>query len=509
MPAPLAPLTLEIVVLLLGIVLLGFESFSKGGDRGWMARWSVAILSVVFAWSFFTTGDAGVDPAHAFYCADPLALFFKRIALLTTIIVMVISLEFRPVLEKFIPGTQPGSGTGEFFALPVFTCAGLMFMASAVDFLLIFVALELVTISFYVLVAYMRRQNASLEAGVKYLILGALSTGFLVYGITWIFGLTGETNLARITQVLPSLLAEGGRLHGSESALLFALMLLLIALGFKVAAAPLQFWVPDVYQGAPTPVTAFLSVGSKAAGFIVLARVLQTVVFLPSIAPKVLSVLGLLAVLTLLYGNLAALPQDNLKRMLAYSSIGHAGYLLVAFASIDPAAGNLYRTQTAIGFYLFGYLLMTLLSFLVMTVVSRHSRGDDIVHFNGLSKRSPFLAFGMLIAMLSLAGIPFTAGFYGKLLVFSTAIARQNFLLVSVGIITVAAGFYFYLKVVSAMYWKEPTEDQPVTASGLTKFTVAALCTAIFFFGIFPQSLLSMLPSDQAAPVAVSPAPHK
>src|SRR6185503_8586224 len=156
--------------------------------------------------------------------------------------------EYRHVISKNVPGTEPGRGTGEFYILPVFICAGLMFMASAVDFILIFVALELVTIGFYGMVAYMRRNVQSLEAGVKYLILGALSTGFLVYGITWIFGITGETNLARIAQVLPALFAEGGRLHGSESALLFGIMLVLVALGFKIAAAPFQLWVPDVYQ---------------------------------------------------------------------------------------------------------------------------------------------------------------------------------------------------------------------------------------------------------------------
>ena len=234
------------------------------------------------------------------------------------------------ILAKYLPGVTPGAGLGEFYSLPVFTCAGLMFMASAVDFLLIFVALELVTISFYILVAYMRRHTASLEAGVKYLILGALSTGFLVYGITWIFGLTGETNLAAIQHALATKAV-------ATTPLLFGLMLLLTGLGFKVAAVPFQLWVPDVYQGAPTPITAFLSVGSKAAGFVVLLRVLQPFLGVPGVGVKVLAVLALMAALTMLYGNLAALPQDNFKRLLAYSSIGHAGYLLVAVASVTAA----------------------------------------------------------------------------------------------------------------------------------------------------------------------------
>ena len=216
-----APLTLEVSVLLLGFFLLFAEAFRSGGSRSWMARVAIYVLAVIFAWSFFTRGDAGVDLEKAFYTADATALFFKRIALLTTMGVLVMALEYKGIVAKYIPQGKSGAGLGEFYSLPIFTCAGLMFMASAVDFLLIFVSLELVTISFYVLVAYMRRSIVSLEAGVKYLILGALSTGFLVYGITWIFGVTGETNLARIGRLLPGMLAEGGRLQGAEAAVVF------------------------------------------------------------------------------------------------------------------------------------------------------------------------------------------------------------------------------------------------------------------------------------------------
>ena len=502
----LPPIALEIVVLVLGIFLLLAESFSKDGDKSWLAKVAIYVLAIVFAWTFFTTGNPPGAPGPGFwnfYSADTIAMFFKRIALLTTIVVLVMGIEYKPVLKKFIPGAVGDGGIGEFFCLPVLTCAGLMFMASAVDFLLIFVSLELVTISFYILVAYMRHSSASLEAGVKYLILGALSTGFLVYGITWIFGLTGETNLAKITAVLPGLFAEGGRLHGSESALLFGIMLVLVALGFKIAAAPFQLWVPDVYQGAPTPITAFLSVGSKAAGFLVLIRVLEPFLAVEAVRAKVLAVLTILAVATLLYGNLAAMPQDNLKRMLAYSSIGHADYLLVAVASFDVklqvSTGDVGHSGTAIAFYLAGYLLMTLLSFLVMIVVANHSRGDDILHFNGLGKRSPFLAFGMLTAMLSLAGIPFTAGFVGKFLIFAAAVKEHHFALVGVGVITVAAGFYFYLRVVAAMYWQEPNDDTPIQMGGLTRAAICVLTLFIFAAGIFPGPILSMLHEPKSA----------
>ena len=487
-------ISLEITVLVLGILMLLVESFSKSDDKRGLAHGAIAILAALVGFSFFA--DANVGDLARFYVADPTALFFKRIALVTTIVVLVMAVEYKGVVARLVPGERLGAGLGEFYSLPLFTCAGLMFMASAVDFILIFVSLELVTISFYVLVAYLRKNPASLEAGVKYLILGALSTGFLVYGITWIFGLTGETNLEAIAHVLATR-------QISPAPLLFGLMLLLIALGFKVAAAPFQFWVPDVYQGAPTPITAFLSVGSKAAGFVVLLRVLEPFVGLAGIGEKVLAAIAVLAGLSLLYGNLAAMPQENLKRLLAYSSIGHAGYLLIAVASLNETISTFGSARVAIAFYLAAYLLMTLLSFLVMIVVANHSRGDDILHFNGLAKRSPFLAFGMLTAMLSLAGIPFTAGFYGKLLVFATAVQEHHFVLVGIGVITVAAGFYFYLRVVAAMYWQEPNEDRAITFSPLTRLTVGALTLGIFVFGIFPQPVLKMLREPVVRPAAI------
>jgi NADH-quinone oxidoreductase subunit N len=479
----ISPILLEVAVLIIGAFLLMYEAFADDSEKRFIAWAGIAGLALVLGLSFFTA-DAPVASGAAywnFYRADFLALFFKRFALLTTIVVLIMALEYQGVIARFIYGAAPGAGLGEFYALPVFTCAGLMWMASAVDFVLIFVSLELVTISFYILVSYMRRNSGSLEAGVKYLILGALSTGFLVYGITWIFGVTGETNLDRIVAALP-------RLQGYETPLLFGLMLVLVSLGFKVAAVPFQLWVPDVYQGAPTPITAFLSVGSKAAGFIVLVRVVETFASVPALHGKTAAALAVIAGATLIYGNLAALPQNNLKRLLAYSSIAHAGYLLVAVASIGAPTSGL-----AISFYLAGYLLMTLLAFIVMIVVSNASPGDDIAHFNGLGKRAPWVAFVAMISMLSLAGVPFTAGFFGKLLVFDAAIQERHYALVVIGIVTVAAGFYYYLKLIRAMYWQEPASDSVIRVSPLTTGTMVALAALILILGIYPQPIFQML----------------
>ncbi len=269
--------SLEIAVLVLGMMLLMFEAFARQIDKQTLAVSAIAALSAVLVATFFLAPNPSTDQVSgfwSFYTADPLAIFFKRFALLTTILVLIMMIDYAPAVRRSIPGSGPEAGLGEFFALPVFTCAGLMYMASAIDFIMIFVSLELVTISFYVLVSFTRKNSATLEAGVKYLVLSALSSAFLVYGIAWIFGVTGQTNLQQITSVLAN--SELDR-----TAALFAMVLVLVGLGFKIAAVPFQMWVPDVYQGAPTPVTAYLSVGSKAAGFVVLLRVLRPFMIFP------------------------------------------------------------------------------------------------------------------------------------------------------------------------------------------------------------------------------------
>lgn len=477
--------TLEIAVLVLGVLVLLFEMFADKIDKRTFAFTAIIGLGAVLIASFFlvpSPTEVASSGFWSFYTADPLAIFFKRFALVTTIVVLVMMVEYAPIVRESIHGATHQSGLGEFFALPIFTCAGLMWMASAIDFVMIFVSLELVTMSFYVLVSFTRRNPATLEAGVKYLILSALSTGFLVYGITWIFGVTGETNLARVSLALANPAVESGPA-------LFGMLLVLVALGFKIAAVPFQIWVPDVYQGAPTPVTAYLSVGSKAAGFVILLRVLKPFFILPQME----RLLVLIALLTLLYGNLAALPQSNLKRLLAYSSIAHAGYLLIGIVCL---AGE------AIAYYLVAYLLMTLLSFAVLVVVAKQT-GDNIEDFNGLAKRSPFLAFAMLIAMASLAGVPFTAGFLGKFYIFNAAIAHQQTTLIVAGVITVACGFYYYFKIVRAMYWEASTDDVAVPLSGLSRLTMLAMIAGIIFFGVYPEPVLRALrPHDAIAVTA-------
>ena len=464
---------LEITVLVLGMVILMAEAFATKIDKRVLAFAAIAGLAIVLLTTFFV--DSSASPSQAtgfwgFYTADRLSIFFKQFALLSTILVLIMMIDYAPVVRRSFPDTR--DGLGEFFAMPIFTCAGLMYLVSAIDFVFIFVSLELVTISFYVLVSFTRRNPVTLEAGTKYLVLSALSTAFLVYGIAWIFGVTGQTNLHRVTEAManPAI---------NHSAALLGMVLVLVALGFKIAAVPFQIWVPDVYQGAPTPVTAYLSVASKAAGFVVLLRVLVPFLTLPQTQRLIV----LIALLTLIYGNLAALPQTNLKRLLAYSSIAHAGYLLIGVVCFDVRA---------VTFYLTAYLLMTLLSFAVLVIVAQQT-GDEISDFDGLAKRSPFLAFAMLVGMVSLAGLPFTAGFLGKFYIFYAAVLQRQVALVIVGVITVGCGFYYYLKVVRAMYWQSTTNLAKIPVNGLSRLAISALIMATIWLGVYPQPILDAL----------------
>jgi len=470
-PAP----HLEIDVLILGMAILLFETFAAKINKKTFAYAGIVGLTLVLIATFFLAPDQsgqGATGLWSFYTADALAIYFKRFTLVTTIIVLVMMIDYAPTIRN-----AETSNLGEFFSLPLLTCAGLMYLVSAIDFVFIFISLELVTISFFVLVSVPRRNQIALEAGVKYLILGALSTAFLVYGITWIFGVTGETNLQRIAAAFSS-----GKVE--VYAATFGAVLVLVGLGFKIAAVPFQIWVPDVYQGAPTPVTAFLSVGSKAAGFVVLFRVLQPFLMLPNMQRLV----ALLALLTVVYGNLAALPQNNLKRLLGYSSIAHAGYLLIGVVCLDGRA---------VTFYLSAYLLMTLLSFAVMILVTQQT-GEEISNFEGLATRAPFLAFAMLLGMASLAGLPLTAGFFGKFFIFASAIAQQQTALVVAGIVTVACGFYYYLKVVRAMYWQPASKGDAITVSILSRAIIILLIVGTIVFGVYPQPLWNAIKPQRA-----------
>ena len=406
------------------------------------------------------------------YIMDGLALFFKRFFLLAAILVLVMSVDFSARL---------GSGISEFYSLVLFALAGMMFAASANDFAMLFVSLELITVTFYILTSFQRNRLVSLEAGVKYLILGALASAFLVYGIALIYGTSG-------TMSFGELLLKGPALQNQP---LFQLGVLLVVggLAFKIAAFPLQIWAPDVYQGSPAPATAFLAVGSKAAGMVLLIRVLFGALPL-AVVEHLTKLLMVMSAVTILYGSLCAIPQRNLKRLLGYSSIANAGYLLLGLAAMSHAG------VTAILYYLAGYLFTVLAAFTVICVVLRATDAEDIAGLAGLGRRSPLLAAALTLSMVSLAGIPPLAGFFGKFLLLKAA-AEQGpsfYWLIGVAIVGVVISLYYYFGVVRAIYWsKEPADVSPILVPWPMKLSLGVCLLGMFWLGMFPNKVLNMV----------------
>jgi len=483
---------LEALTVTLGIILLIAEAFVDTRSKAWLGLAGSTGLLIILGLLPMAIGpenapDSGWAewPLWNFYRLDVTAVFYKAFALVTTIFVLLMAVDFRSILAGYTDHPESENGTGEFYALPVFACAGMMWLASAKDLAGAFVALELVTVSFYILVAYMRRNLGSLEAGVKYLILGALSTGFLVYGIAWIYGTTHTLSFDQLQQTL----------HGmpASAPLLFGVALVLVGLAFKVGAVPMQVWIPDVYQGAPTPTTAFLSVGSKAAGFILLMRFLDPLLASDSTRGPVLTILLILTVATLLFGNLAAIAQTNFKRLLAYSSIAHAGFLLLALSAGEEGSHGQLGSGDVVSFYLATYLIMTLGVFFILAQVRIQRGGETIDDFNGLGRTNPRLALAMTVLLASLAGVPLTAGFYGKFFTFSLAVDADLWVAIGVAFIAVAAGFYYYFKVIRAMWWNEPKGAAPVELPPLSRLCVGALTIATVVFGFWPEPILWLL----------------
>ncbi|MBK1833342.1 NADH-quinone oxidoreductase subunit N [Roseibacillus ishigakijimensis] len=485
---------LEVIVVALGLVVLLAEAFfplKKKAPLGWLSFCGLVVTLILL---IFAKKEVSGPELERFYAVDNSAVFFKGFALVITALVILMGIDYRKVLTRFTENPQSEDGTGEFYSLPLFACAGLMWMASAKDLVMAFVALELTTITFYVLVAFMRRNVGSLEAGVKYLILGALSTGFLVYGIAWIYGITGTMNLETLNLVLsPTALLENG-LAQNTTALLFGLSLILIALAFKVGAVPMHIWIPDVYQGAPTPTTTFLSVGSKAAGFIVAVRILEPFLSNEITRDKTIFILGILAAATLLVGNLAAIAQNNLKRLLAYSSIANAGFLLLAVAAWRGESANALSTYQVVGFYLATYLLMTVAALFALQSISQSTGSEQLKALHGLGKSQPGLAWALTIIFAALAGLPLTVGFFGKLYVFQAAVANgQLWWAIAMGFIGVAAGFYYYFKAIRAMFWNPATDGAEIRLSLLAKTVVFPAAALIIFLGVYPAPILALL----------------
>lgn len=380
-----------------------------------------------------------------------------------------------------------GTGHGEFFALILFAVAGMTMMAASESLLTLFVGLEILSICLYVLAGFTRDRVYSVEGALKYFLLGAFSTGFLLYGIALLYGVTGRIDLRGIARYLTS----GGR-EALDPLFLAGAALLLIGLGFKVAAVPFHFWAPDVYQGSMAPVSGFMAAGTKAAAFAMLLRVLTVGLGEPPVRDRWIAILGVLAILTMIVGNVVALAQRDIKRMLAYSSIANAGYLLVAVV----AGGRNGQMTPIVLFYLAAYAFMTVGAFSVAALLGRAGEADQgyaLSAYAGLARRRPSLAAAMAIFMLSLTGIPPTGGFMGKFYVFKSAVDAGMYGLAVVGVLTSVVGAVYYLRIVVQMYLRDPGPDPPPAPLGVPEtLAILGAAAATIAIGLFPAGLLAI-----------------
>jgi len=462
----------EIILTVLGVIIMLMEAvFTDAQKKIYPYLTFAGLLAAIGG-----TIAASNDPGFAFQnmlVIDGYATFFRFIVLGVGLLTVLGSAQY---LER------AKANTGEYWGLILFSIVGQSLMATSNELIMIFIGLEISSIATYILAGYLRDDRRNNESALKYFLLGSFATAFFLYGVAWIYGMTGFTNLTEIRRyLLTADLSNSIVLVGSAAALMF------VGFAFKISAAPFQVWAPDVYQGAPAPVTAFMSAGPKAAAFAILTRVFLTA-FGP-ISDRWEPIFWVVALATMIVGNFAALRQTNIKRMLAYSSIAHAGYILVAITC-----------HTAIGtaasmFYLASYAFMNVGAFAVVTHLARKDEQyveiDDLA---GLAQRQPMTAAMMTIFLLSFIGVPLTGGFFGKFYIFKAALDSQFYWLTVLGLLNSAVAAYYYLRVLVVMYMKDPGESteslEPLSGGLLIAVGTSALATLVL--GIFPSLVLDV-----------------
>ena len=467
----LAPLIPQLILAIAAMALMLMQPFTHPARKKGMAF--IAVLASALA--AYTLQFQWNNPPQTILSGmlriDNFSIFFQWIFLIIAGVASVLSLDFNE---------REGIQRGEYYSLILFSCIGMSLMAMSGDLVLTFLGIEILSISTYILAGFKRGDIRSNESSLKYFLLGSFATAILLYGIALIYGSTGSTNYQTIREV--------ASIQGSiPTTLLLGMGLLLVGFSFKIALAPFHSWVPDVYEGAPTPVTAFMAVGPKAAGFAALIRILAEA--LPFLAKDWVSILWVLAILTMTLGNVVAVLQTNIKRMLAYSAIAHAGYILVGIIV------NNERGFSAVLFYLIVYTVMNLTAFGV--VLSFSGKGDNQVHlddFAGLGRRAPFAAAALSLAIISLAGIPLTGGFLGKLYLFSAAVQQGYIGLVVIAVLNSVISVFYYFRVLIYMYMREPEANPPETLP-LSRPLQAILgigIIIILWLGIHPDRILAL-----------------
>ncbi len=400
---------------------------------------------------------------NTMFVLDPLGIFFKTFILTATILVLLASLDYVNALPHF---------QGEYYYLLLFSALGMMFMVSANDFLSLFITLEFSTFGFYILVAYLRDDVKSNEAGIKFFILGVLTASMIAFGISLIYGDTQTILFSKIALID----------HKMSIGLLLGLLFVFIGIGFKIGAFPFHAWIPDVYEGAPLPVTAYLSVVPKAATLCLFLRL--AFAMLSDLKQEWVWLIATISIFSMTYGNITAIAQKNMKRLLAYSGIAQIGTILIGMA-----AGTKMGADSVL-FYLLTYLFANLGAFVVVIIYANATAKDDIDDLAGLNRRSPLMAFAMLVFLLSLAGVPPLAGFIGKVYVFAAAVQQGLILLVTVGLVNVVISFYYYLIVVKKIYSVEPKDTTPILLSVPMKFVLYAGIIGVLWLGIWPKPFI-------------------
>lgn len=450
----------ELVLLGFAFLLLVMDFFMKRGG----SRKSFAVIGIVgsvvtgVCLLYQTDGYAMAE----LFIQDRVSIYFKWLFIIIAVLILYMTAMYEDRIKSW---------KGEFYALILFATAGMMLLASCSDFVSFYVALELVAVCQYVLAAFTMDRRETAESGLKYLITGALSSGVLLYGVSFIYGSTGVTGFAEVAAVLTG---------GAETTTytLIGLAFVVMGLTFKISSIPFHVWTPDVYQGAPTPVTALLAAGSKAAGFIVLMRIMLTA--LGSIQPQWLALVSVIAGATLIFGNLAAMPQKDIKRLIAYAGIGSAGYLLMAIAAASVLGAG------AIMFYLLTYTFAILGSFIAIVAVYNSEGSYRIESYAGLSIRSPLLAATLFIGLLSIAGIPPLGGFIAKFYIIAAAVQKELWILAVIGVMMAIVAMYYFLLVVKSMYLRPPVNTEPIAVDMTTRVLLYSINAVTVFLGVYP-----------------------
>jgi len=464
-----------IIVILLDLFIL---------RKGVLAVVSLAGILVAAGFTIAMWGGSYQLIFNNMLAVDNFALFFKLLFLVVAALVILASVDYVSKFSRF---------QGEYYALVLLSALGMMLMAATAELISIYIALELVSISLYALVGFLK-DSKSTEASLKYLLLGAVASAVLLFGMALVFGFTGKTQLGEISQAIQSLSLSGVL---ASPGLILGMVLIIAGFGFKIAAVPFHMWVPDVYEGAPTPITAYLSVGSKAAGFAVILRVFYSAFGIPSwLSLDWMLIFAVLAAIGMTVGNIVALTQTNIKRMLGYSSIAQAGYLMVGLAAVGFLWESSYLPtvtgQGALLFFLASYALTNLGAFTAIIAISNKLDSDLISDYSGMGKRAPLLALALTLCLISLIGMPPAAGFMAKFYIFSAAVQQDLLWLVIIAVINSVISAYYYLRVVKVMWLGEPASGEKVPSSVALRLALSISCLGVLLLGIIPGYIMKL-----------------